>query len=122
MRGVLPIIGDESLHAEPRSVGRSEIEPSVDIATRRNWAYKITAERRAETPARLEVRGREEALTDATRDWLGDNLRRLLPKTIDQISNCVAARRTVEARMGVSNMQLASPEGCPKLFVHRDLG
>jgi hypothetical protein len=34
----------------------------------------------------------------------------------------VVARRTVEARMSISNMQLASPEGCPKLFVHGGLG
>src|SRR5262249_48017759 len=71
---------------------------------------------------RLEVRRIEEALTDATRDWLGNNLSRFLPKTIDQISNCVVTRRTVEARMSVSNMQLALPKGSPKLFVHGGLG
>ena len=73
-------------------------------------------------PTRLEVRVIEEALADATGAWLGHHLRCLLAQTIEQTGNCLIARGNVEPGMGTSNEQFVSPEGCPKLFVHRGRG
>src|SRR6516164_8961671 len=64
MRRVLTVIGNECLDPEPGSVGRGYIEPRVDVAAGRRWAYIVAAERRAETPARLEVRIVKDALAD----------------------------------------------------------
>src|SRR5215472_16693679 len=62
MWDALAIVGNECLYPEPGSVGRGEVEPSLDVTAGRHWTLKITAERRAETPARLEIGGIEEAL------------------------------------------------------------
>jgi hypothetical protein len=99
-----------------------EIEPCVDIAARRHWAHKVTAERCAKPPAPLEVRVIEEALADATGAWLGHHFRCPLAQPIEQTGNCLIARGNVEAGMGTSNKQFALPESCPKLFVHGGLG
>src|SRR5215469_11599968 len=122
MWGALATVGNERLDPEPGSVGRGEVEPSLDVTAGRHWTHKVTAERRAETPARLEIGGIEEALTDATGARLGGHLGRLLAQTADQTGNCLISRRNIQAGMGLSNDQLAAPESLAKVFVYGSPG
>lgn len=66
----LGIVGDERFDAEAGSVGRREIQPSIDVAARRRRTNIVASDARSLAPAGLE-RGRVKvSISDSARKWL----------------------------------------------------